>query len=129
MVSLPEIQSSNSRITPALPPGLVAVFVGATNGIGETTLKQFAKHARQPRVYFIGRSQEAGDRIAAECKALNAEGEYIFIKADTGLIRTVDDVCRDIKAKEKSINLLFLSTGTLISKTSTFRDSSRIVRK
>jgi short-subunit dehydrogenase len=118
MVSLPEVQSSNSRIASALPPGLVAVFVGATSGIGETTLKQFAKHARQPRVYFVGRSQEAADRITAECKALNSEGEYIFVKADTSLIRTVDDVCRDIKAKETSVNLLFLSTGTLISHTS-----------
>ena len=118
MVSLPDVQSSNSRIATSLPPGLVAVFVGATNGIGETTLKQFAKHARQPRVYFLGRSQEAGDRIAAECKALNAEGEYIFIKADTSLIRTVDDVCQDIKTKEKAVNLLVLSTGTLVRGTS-----------
>jgi short-subunit dehydrogenase len=117
MVSLLDIQSSNSRIASALPPGLVAVFVGATGGIGETTLKQFAKHARQPRVYFVGRSQEAGDRIAAECKALNSEGEYIFVKADTSLIRTVDDVSRDIKSKEKAVNLLFLTTGTLISNT------------
>ncbi len=118
MVSLLDVQSSNSRIATALPPGLVAVFVGATNGIGETTLKQFAKHARQPRVYFVGRSQEAGDRIAAECKTLNAEGEYIFVKADISLIRTVDDICQDIKNKEKSINLLFLSTGTLIANVS-----------
>jgi NAD(P)-dependent dehydrogenase (short-subunit alcohol dehydrogenase family) len=118
MVALPEVQSSNSRIASALPLGLVAVFVGGTNGIGETTLKQFAKHARKPRVYFIGRSQEAGDRIAAECKALNSDGEYIFVKADTSLIRNVDDICRDIKAKEKSVNLLFLSTGSLIVGTS-----------
>jgi NAD(P)-dependent dehydrogenase (short-subunit alcohol dehydrogenase family) len=118
MVALPEVQSSNSRIASALPPGLVAVFVGGTNGIGETTLKQFAKHAQKPRVYFIGRSQEAGDRIAAECKALNSDGEYIFVKADTSLIRNVDDICRDIKAKEKSVNLLFLSTGSLIVGTS-----------
>jgi NAD(P)-dependent dehydrogenase (short-subunit alcohol dehydrogenase family) len=118
MVALPEVQSSNSRIASALPPGLVAVFVGGTNGIGETTLKQFAKHARKPRVYFIGRSQEAGDRIAAECKALNSDGEYIFVKADTSLIRNVDDICRDIEANEKSVNLLFLSTGSLIVGTS-----------
>ena len=115
MVSLDDVQSSNARIASTLPPGLVAVFVGATNGIGETSLKQFAKHARQPRVYFIGRSQEAGDRIAAECKALNAEGKYIFIKADTSLIRSVDDICRDIKSKEKTVNLLFLTMGTLIA--------------
>ena len=115
MVSLTDVQSSNSRIASAFPPGLVAVFVGATNGIGETSLKRFAKHTRQPRVYFVGRSQEAGDRIAAECKRLNSEGEYIFIKADTSLIRTVDDICRDIKSREKTVNLLFLSTGTLVT--------------
>lgn len=118
MVSLPDVQSSNSRIASTLPPGLVAVFVGATSGIGETTLKRFAKHTRQPRVYFVGRSQEAGDRIAAECRALNSEGDYIFIKADTSLIRNVDDVCWDVKSKEKAVNLLFLSTGTLLFKTS-----------
>jgi short-subunit dehydrogenase len=115
MVSLPTIRSSNSLIASALPPGLVAVFVGGTNGIGETTLKQFAKHARQPRIYFIGRSQEAGDSIAAECKALNSSGEYFFVKTDTSLIRNVDDICRDIKAKEKAINLLFLTQGCLIA--------------
>lgn len=116
MVALTDVQSSNTRVASALPPGLVAVFVGATSGIGETSLKQFAKHSSQPRVYFIGRSQEAGDRIAAECKALNSEGEYIFIKADTSLLCNVDDVCRGIKNKEKAVNLLFLSTGSLISK-------------
>ncbi|TKA63823.1 hypothetical protein B0A49_13632 [Cryomyces minteri] len=114
MVSLSDVQSSNSRIASSLPPGLVAVFVGATNGIGEATLQQFVKHARQPRVYFVGRSQEAGDRIAAECKTLNPAGGYTFINADVSLIRVVDEVCRDIKSKEKSINLLFLSQGTLV---------------
>jgi NADP-dependent 3-hydroxy acid dehydrogenase YdfG len=74
MVSLLDVQSSNSRIASALPLGLVAVFVGATSGIGETSLKQFARHVRLPRVYFVGRSQEAGDGIAAECKALNSRG-------------------------------------------------------
>ncbi len=116
MVSLTDVQSSNSRIASALPPRLVAVFVGATSGVGETSLKQFAKHVRQPRVYFVGRSQEAGDRIAAECKALNSQGDYVFIKADVSLICTVDDVCRGIKSKEKAVNLLFLSPGSLISK-------------
>ena len=116
MVSLKDVQSSNSRIASDLPPGLVAVFVGATSGVGEASLKQFSKHARQPRVYFVGRSQEAGDRIASECKALNSEGEYFFIKANASLIRTVDEVCLDIKSKEKAINLLLLCPGSLISK-------------
>jgi NADP-dependent 3-hydroxy acid dehydrogenase YdfG len=86
MVSIAEVQASNARISSSLPPGLVAVFVGATNGIGETSLKQFAKHTRQPSVYFIGRSQEAGDRIAEECKDLNPDGIFTFIKADVSLV-------------------------------------------
>ena len=111
MVSLSVVRSSNSLISSALAPGLVAVFVGATSGIGEITLKKFAKYSRQPRAYFIGRSQDAADRIAAECKALNPEGEYIFIKADVSLVRVVDEVCKEIKAKEKLVNILFLSAG------------------
>ncbi len=113
MVSLDDVKASNSRIASTLPSALVAVFVGATNGVGETTLRQFAKHASKPRVYFIGRSQEAGDRIAAECKALNPEGEFIFIRKETSTIRNVDEVCDEIKSKEKSINLLFLTIATL----------------
>jgi len=113
MVLLKDVQASNSRIASSLIPGLVAVFVGGTSGIGETTLKQFAKHAVKPRVYFIGRSQEAGDRIKAECKKLNSEGEFIFIKKEMSLLKNVDEVCEVIKSKEKSINILFLTMGTL----------------
>ena len=114
MVTLSSVQSSNSQIASTFPRNLVAVFVGATSGIGEATLKQFAKHSRQPRAYFIGRSQDAGDRILSECRALNSEGEYIFIKADVSLLHAVDTVCEQIKAKEKAINVLFLSAGVAI---------------
>ncbi|MCJ1288097.1 hypothetical protein MMC26_007452 [Xylographa opegraphella] len=122
MVALTAIRASNSSIASSLPAALVAVFVGATSGIGEYTLLQFAKYARQPRVYLVGRSQEAGSRIAAECKALNADGQYTFIKADTSLLSNVDAVCRDIKSKETAINLLFLTTGTLKIGTRTAED-------
>ncbi|TVY90421.1 Oxidoreductase [Lachnellula willkommii] len=113
MVSLSAIRTSNSLIKSTFPAGLVAVFIGATNGIGEASLKTFAKFTHQPRAYFIGRSQDAGDRIAAECKALNPGGEYIFKKADVSLIRVVDEVCEEIKRKEKSLNILFLSAGVM----------------
>lgn len=111
MVSLSDVYSSNSLISSTFPSGLVAVFVGATSGIGEITLKKFAKYTHQPRAYFIGRSQDAADRIVAQCKVLNPAGEYIFIKADVSLIRIIDEVCKEIKAKEKGLNILFLSAG------------------
>ncbi|KAL8907694.1 MAG: hypothetical protein Q9207_001263 [Kuettlingeria erythrocarpa] len=119
MVSLSEVESSNSCIASALPQGLVAVFVGATSGIGEYSVKQFVEHARQPRIYFVGRSQEAGKRITAECQKLNSSGQYTFIQADTSLIRNVDNVCRNIMSEVKAVNLLFISTGTLLSHTET----------
>lgn len=118
MVSISAMRASNARVATSLPPGLVAVFVGATSGIGETSLKQFTKHASRPRAYFVGRSQETADRILSECEALNPEGEYIFRKADVSLIRVVDEICREIKSKEKAINILCLSPGSMVSYTS-----------
>ncbi|KAL1849266.1 hypothetical protein Plec18167_008112 [Paecilomyces lecythidis] len=113
MVSLSAVQASNSSISNSLPPGLVGVFVGATNGIGEATVKQFAKYTQKPRAYLVGRSQEAGDRIVKECQNLNPGGQYIFIKADVSLLRVVDEVCREIQGKERVVNILFLSAGVL----------------
>jgi len=111
MVALTNILASNARISTTFPSGLVAVLVGATSGIGEITLKKFAKYMVKPRVYFVGQSQEAADRILQECKTINPEGEFKFIKADVSLIRVVDEVCKEIKAQEMVLNLLFLSAG------------------
>ena len=113
MVSLELIASSNDGIRSTLPAGLVAVFIGGTNGVGETTARQFAKHAVQPRVYIVGRSQEAGESVTAECRALNPEGTFIFLKRETSLMRNVDEVCNELASKEEVINLLFLTVGTL----------------
>ncbi|KAF4956526.1 hypothetical protein FGADI_3805 [Fusarium gaditjirri] len=113
MVSLSQVQQVNASAASKLPVGLVAVFAGATAGIGETALKAFAKHTAQPKIYYIGRSQEAGDRLQNELKELNSKGEYVFIKKDMSLLKNVDEVCRDIKSKERVLNVLFLSQGTL----------------
>ena len=125
MVSLDLVESSNTRIKSDLPPGLVAVFIGGTNGVGETTVKQFAKHASQPRVYIVGRSQEAGDRIVSECKTLNPDGTFVFLKGETSLMRNVDDLCKEIADKVDVINLLFLTVGTLQMGISTFFNDSK----
>lgn len=115
MVSLKAVQASNALIPSTLPSGLVAVFVGAASGIGEYTLKGFARYTLQPQIYNVGRSQEAPDRIEAECKALNAGVQYTFIQDDVSLIQSVDVVCEQIKKREKSINVLCLSAGTLVT--------------
>ncbi|KAH8654418.1 hypothetical protein BGZ60DRAFT_495872 [Tricladium varicosporioides] len=111
MVSLHEVLLSNSQISSSLPSHLVAVFVGATSGIGEISLKKFAEYTNEPRIYFVGRSQDAADRIVTQCKVLNPSGEYIFVQSDISLISNVDRVCQHIGGNEQSIDLLFLSAG------------------
>ena len=113
MAALQQAKSSNERIASTFPNGLVAVFVGGTSGVGEYTLKAFTRYASKPRVYLVGRSQEAADRIVAECQKQNPGGYFEFIKADVGALKNVDDVCRQLKAKESAINILFLSQGSM----------------
>ncbi|KAI5207183.1 hypothetical protein E4T38_03343 [Aureobasidium subglaciale] len=113
MVTIEQVRASNAQIAKSLPPGLVAVFVGGTNGVGEVTVKQFAKHAVRPRVYIIGRSKEAVNRIISECKAINPDGTYIPILKELSLLKNVDEVCKDILVQETHINLLLLTIGTL----------------
>lgn len=113
MVTLEQVQASNSEIKSAYPEGLVAVFAGATSGIGETSLREFVRHTSKPRVYIIGRSQSACDRLDAELKTLNPRGQYHFLRSDVSLLRNVDDVCREIRSKERALNVLFMSQGGL----------------
>lgn len=113
MVALEKVIESNGQLTQAYPDGLVAVFAGATSGIGEIALRNFVQHTSKPHVYIIGRSQEACDRIDIDLKTINPGGTYIFMRCDLSLLRNVDNVCKEIKAKEPTINLLFMSQGTL----------------
>ncbi|KAK9451763.1 oxidoreductase andH [Limtongia smithiae] len=122
MVLLTDIRESNSRIATELPAKLVAVFVGGTSGIGETTMKQFAKNVKEPRIYFVGRSDTAAERIKTELAALNPHGEYFFIQSDVSLIKNVDKVCDEIKERETAINVLCVSAGTLVMDKRTSED-------
>jgi short-subunit dehydrogenase len=87
--------------------------VGGTSGIGETTAREFVRYTPSPKVYLVGRSQADADRIIAEFKQINSKSQVEFIKSDVSLLRNVDKVCDEIKAREKKINLLVLSCGIL----------------
>lgn len=113
MVALDKVQQSIAQIAKKYPAGLVAVFAGATAGIGETSLREFARHTSKPRIYIVGRSQEACDRLQEDLTKVNPEGQYNFIRSDVSLLRNVDDVCKQIRDKESAINVLFMSQGTL----------------
>jgi NAD(P)-dependent dehydrogenase (short-subunit alcohol dehydrogenase family) len=59
------------------------------------------------------RNEEAANRIISELKSFQPDGELTFIKKDLTLLQSVDEVCEEVKAKEKKLNLLFMSQGTM----------------
>ncbi|OBT68850.1 hypothetical protein VE03_02045 [Pseudogymnoascus sp. 23342-1-I1] len=112
MVGLDLVHASNAQLR-ELGPGLVALFVGATSGIGEYTAKAFVKNALSPRVYIVGRSEPAAERIINECKDLNKDAKVEFLKADVSELAEVDRVCAEITKKESHINLIVQSQGNM----------------
>ncbi|KAH6715305.1 hypothetical protein BKA61DRAFT_480100 [Leptodontidium sp. MPI-SDFR-AT-0119] len=114
MVSIKEVRKSNAAFKSSdQASGLVAIFVGATSGIGMGSLKQFAKNAKAPKIYILGRSKSAATPLLNEIKTLNPEGTYDLIETEISLIRNVDKACDEIKSKEKKVDLVFVSPGYL----------------
>ncbi|KAL2350618.1 hypothetical protein BJ546DRAFT_381950 [Cryomyces antarcticus] len=109
MVSIDVVRQSNERAKELT--GLVGVFVGATGGIGESTVKELFKRTVRPRIYIVGRSSDRGNRIVSELRSLNEGVETIFVQKDISLLAHVDEVCKEIEQKEKKIHMLFLTAG------------------
>lgn len=112
MATLNQARQSNASLN-AYRPDYVAVFVGATSGIGEATTRELATVVKKPTIYLIGRNATTGSQIVDELKASNPEGSFHFIQSDVSLLSNVDEACSKIKAHEKAVDLLFLSTGHL----------------
>ncbi|KAH8702911.1 hypothetical protein GQ44DRAFT_717186 [Phaeosphaeriaceae sp. PMI808] len=113
MVSLEAVLASNAQIPTSLPKNLVAIFAGATSGIGEITLKTLAKYTVEPRIYLLARNQASAERVIAECRQINSRGDYIFVRVDLSSIKETDHACEQIQSAERSVNLVFLSAGEL----------------
>ncbi|KFA54049.1 hypothetical protein S40293_09840 [Stachybotrys chartarum IBT 40293] len=110
MVAIQAIRESNARIA-ELPSGLVALFLGATSGIGQSALIQFAKYAVRPRIYVVARPTSPTTALLDELHKSNCEGIYTVIQKDVSLIRETSDVVEFIKSRENKLDLLFESIG------------------
>jgi NADP-dependent 3-hydroxy acid dehydrogenase YdfG len=92
---------------------LVAVFVGATSGIGMGTLKQFAKLTKSPKAYIAVRSIQAATPLLNELKASNPQGTFILHETEISLMKNVDNMCDEIKKSEKKVDFVFATPGYL----------------
>jgi len=114
MVKIKDVRAANAAFKQsATRPNMVALFVGATSGIGLATLKHFTVNSTSPKIYFVGRSKTAAKPIIRDLEKLNPEAIVNFIESEISLIKNVDAVCEEIKTQEKQLDLLFMSPGRL----------------
>ncbi|KAI9736331.1 MAG: hypothetical protein M1834_001217 [Cirrosporium novae-zelandiae] len=114
MVQIDTVRASNAKIHSS-PIGQepTAVFVGATSGIGMTTVEQFAQYTNKPTAYLVGRNETSASKLQDRLRKLNPQGTYRFVKADVSLLQNVDRVCDEIKQQTKRLDLLVVSIGYL----------------
>ncbi|KAI3394129.1 hypothetical protein diail_3182 [Diaporthe ilicicola] len=110
MVGLESVRKANASLGSALPR-LVALFVGGSSGIGRSTLRQLALTHHAPTAYIVGRSENKAKPLLSELGQINPRGSFNFIEADVSLMSNVDKACGSIKAREKALNLLFMTPG------------------
>lgn len=115
MVNLQAIQAHNATLK-SLTSGLVVVFVGGTSGIALSTALALTRHTPSPKIYLIGRSQSAADAAIASMKTINSSAQPTFLPTDVSLLKNVDSVCAEIAAREKKVNLLFMTPGYMTLK-------------
>lgn len=93
----------------------VGVFLGSTHGIGEYSAYAFAKYAKNPTIYIVGRDKEAGDKVIRRLKGVNgnSDAQYHFIPRDLTRLKQVEEVCNAVKENESKINSLTMTCGFL----------------
>ncbi|PKY07522.1 hypothetical protein P168DRAFT_287998 [Aspergillus campestris IBT 28561] len=115
MVNLQAVQAHNATLK-SLTSNLVAVFVGGTSGIALSTALALTRHTPSPKIYIIGRNQSAADTAIASMKTANSSAQPTFLQTDISLLKNVDSVCAQIAAREKKVNLLFMTPGYMTLK-------------
>ncbi|KAI1483337.1 NAD(P)-binding protein [Daldinia eschscholtzii] len=131
MVKLDVVRSANAALANSATKPYVAVVAGGTSGIGESAVRALAatfadrgdREEDVLHVHIVGRNEEAGRKIVAECSEICPHGVFQFHKGDLSLLKEVDRVCADVIATEQQaasargavakIDLLVTSQGIL----------------
>lgn len=114
MVTLKVITDNNASLL-TKTPNPTAVFVGATNGIGLSTLKALLLHTASPTIYIIGRSEpNLTSLIDTQLQRLNAKATFHpIIAKDLTLISSAEKAAQKILSSPgiTHIDLLIMSPG------------------
>ncbi|KAK4500554.1 hypothetical protein PRZ48_008743 [Zasmidium cellare] len=111
MVALAAVRAQNASFAAQKHANDVCVFVGATNGIGESTLKAMLTLLATPTVYVVGRSASRWQTQHEQLRQLNTQAKFNFVEAEISTIRGVDEACKQIKTTANKIDYLCMSAG------------------
>lgn len=114
MVSIEEVRLSNASLaTSPQASGLVAVFVGASSGIGQSALEHFAKAAPASRIYSTAREKSTAShrQFLDTLEQTNPSISCTLLQADAALVGDIDRAMEEVLKKESKVDLLFMSAG------------------
>ena len=113
MVNIKTIRQSNARFANEQQTGLVAVFAGATSGIGANTLAKMVQELRRSTFYVLGRSAARFASLREKLENLNPSCRIVFIQAEVSLVADTDAACKQITAAESKVDFLYMSAGLI----------------
>lgn len=112
MTPLTGVRASNKQLTAATVPQ-VAVFVGATAGIGKAALTELISTGFPVKAYIIGRDEAAFEPALSELRASYSSATLVFLQGELSLLAEAKRLTNIILRREGYIDLLFLSAGFL----------------
>jgi NAD(P)-dependent dehydrogenase (short-subunit alcohol dehydrogenase family) len=118
-VPLADVLANNTSLGAANPSGPIAVFVGATAGIGLGALQALTKYTNASTIYIVGRSPLKLEALIGDLKQLNAKATFIPIHAsDLTKIHDAQSAAREIAEKVGAgqVDLLVMSPGYITFK-------------
>ena len=107
--------------TPPSPPPsrlpTTILLTGATSGIGKATLTSLLSHSHSSqapiRAYIPYRNPPLHAPLLSSLRKLNPSAEIIPLEGSVSLLADVARICAQVKAREESLDVLFLCAGTL----------------
>ncbi|KZZ87556.1 NAD(P)-binding domain protein [Moelleriella libera RCEF 2490] len=108
-----EILASSEQFARQQSSGRVAVFMGATAGIGESTLGQMVTMLNDSVFYTLGRNPEhiSGKLDQLSATAAKRGNIIIFVESQVSSIASIDAACDRIRAAESKVDYLCMSPG------------------
>ncbi|KAJ7899735.1 NAD-P-binding protein [Mycena leptocephala] len=116
MPSLAIAKTSNATFKPSYVP--VAVFVGATSGVGQGMVEAFARYVSgRAHIIIVGRNEHAAaDILASLPKPADGDAEaegwkHEFVPCDVSLMANARAACANIREKVTRLNFLVMTAG------------------